>query len=101
MIEIYTKKPLEVGSIGAYIATDSLTVKDGNIILSGKGSQVDIPNYRGLIVVDGVEITNTRLKALDPNTIESINVLKGDSASKLYGEKGKNGVIEVTTIKKN
>src|SRR4029079_552015 len=37
---------------------------------------------------------------LDPNTIESITVLKDQSATALYGEKGKTGVIQITTKKK-
>ncbi|SFU76603.1 Signal transducer regulating beta-lactamase production, contains metallopeptidase domain [Pustulibacterium marinum] len=36
---------------------------------------------------------------IDPENIESINVLKGEPAIKKYGEEGKNGVIEVTTKK--
>ena len=37
------------------------------------------------------------VELLSPNDIESVNVLKGSSATALYGEKGKNGVIEITT----
>lgn len=37
------------------------------------------------------------INTLDPETIQSINVLKGKSATALYGEKGKNGVIIITT----
>ena len=39
------------------------------------------------------------IKDIDANTIKSINVLKGETAAKLYGEKGKNGVIEIITKK--
>ena len=39
-------------------------------------------------------------KDLNPNEIESINVLKGEAAIKKYGDKGKDGVIEITTKKK-
>lgn len=35
------------------------------------------------------------LEGYDPNNIESINVLKGDEATKLYGKEGENGVIVV------
>jgi hypothetical protein len=34
---------------------------------------------------------------LDPNYIESVNILKGLSATTLYGESGRNGVILITT----
>ncbi len=52
-----------------------------------------------LIIVDGKEDPNTNIKDIDPETIKSINVLKGESAANKYGEKGKNGVIEITLKK--
>jgi TonB-dependent SusC/RagA subfamily outer membrane receptor len=39
------------------------------------------------------------MKDLSPNMIQSITVLKGESAKALYGEKGKNGVMEIKTKK--
>lgn len=41
------------------------------------------------------------MKAIDPNMIESINVIKGDEAVKVYGETGKNGVIIITPKNQN
>ncbi len=52
-----------------------------------------------LYIVDGKELQSGSIKDIDPNTIKSINVLKGETAAKLYGEKGKNGVIEIITKK--
>jgi len=40
---------------------------------------------------------SSRFLDLDPNNIESVNVLKGLAAATLYGEAGRNGVILVTT----
>ena len=40
------------------------------------------------------------MKKLDPQCIESIAVLKDADATDIYGEKGKNGVILITTKKK-
>ncbi len=37
------------------------------------------------------------MKNIAPNNIKSIKVLKGETAGREYGEKGKNGVIEITT----
>jgi TonB family protein len=51
-----------------------------------------------LIVVDGI-ITETDLNKMPPETIASVNVLKDTPAIDKYGEKGKNGVIEITTKK--
>jgi TonB-dependent SusC/RagA subfamily outer membrane receptor len=49
--------------------------------------------------IDGVEATSTILNELSPDSIESISVLKDKSATALYGEKGKNGVVLITTKK--
>lgn len=50
-----------------------------------------------IYILDGVEITKAEMDKLKPNTIESVNVLKGNSAVKLYGENGRNGVIIIKT----
>ena len=42
-----------------------------------------------------MEITAKEMESIDPNTIKAINVLKGEAAIEKYGEKGKNGVIEI------
>ncbi len=87
--------------------------------LSGSGTNVVIRavstisgNSQPLWVVDGVPFdggtnnqagftfgnnTPSRFLDLDPNNVESIDVLKGLSATTLYGELGRNGVILVTT----
>ena len=39
------------------------------------------------------------MEAIDPNTIESVDVLKDKVATKKYGKKGENGVILITTKK--
>jgi len=52
-----------------------------------------------LLIANGKEISNKEMKNISPNSIQSINVLKGESAVKKYGSKGKNGVIEITTKK--
>jgi TonB-dependent SusC/RagA subfamily outer membrane receptor len=48
-------------------------------------------------VLDGKVITAVEMKKIDPNTIESINVLKDKAAVDKYGVKGKNGVVEITS----
>lgn len=50
-----------------------------------------------LIFINNKESTQLELDVLNPNTIESINVLKEKNAIKRYGEKGKNGAIIVKT----
>lgn len=50
-----------------------------------------------LIVVDGVEVASADLNALDPEVIESFSILKDATATALYGSRGANGVMIVTT----
>jgi beta-lactamase regulating signal transducer with metallopeptidase domain len=48
-----------------------------------------------LVIIDGVEQTLEGIKTED---IKNINVLKGEHATEKYGDKGKNGVIEISRI---
>ncbi len=87
---------------------------------SGSGTKINIRGYTSisgstqpLFVVDGVpfntntntqnnfsdgnQSTSSRFLDLDPNNIEDLQVLKGLSATVLYGEQGRNGVILITT----
>jgi len=50
-----------------------------------------------LFFVDGNIVTENEAENIDPNLIEAVNVLKDKSAIDKYGEKGKDGVIEITT----
>ena len=88
--------------------------------LSGSGTNIIIRGYSSitgsnqpLFVVDGVPFNSdtnsdgnflegstnasSRFLDLDPNSIESISILKGLSATTLYGSSGRNGVILITT----
>ncbi len=58
-----------------------------------------IEKNKPLVVVDGVIVKDLDLNIINPNTIEAINVLKGDKAFAKYAEKGANGVIEIITKK--
>ena len=49
-----------------------------------------------LYVVDGKEVSPSVMSALNPERIKGVTVLKDKSATELYGEKGKNGVILIT-----
>lgn len=87
--------------------------------VSGSATSINIrgqisfnQNNQPLFIVDGVPFSSdtnapgdfvdgnagsSRFLDLDPNSIESVNVLKGFSAATIYGEAGKNGVILITT----
>jgi len=59
-----------------------------------------IPSFSGtdpVVIIDGVPQTLTDLNSIAPTDIESINVLKDAATSAIYGVRGGNGVIVVTT----
>lgn len=96
------------------VGGDELTgVKGVNIgtSLSGKIAGVSVINsnafddapsilLRGetpLIVIDGVPFENTGLGQVSADDVESMSILKGATASALYGAKGASGAIMITT----
>lgn len=54
-------------------------------------------NTRPLILIDNIELTTTDLARLQPDDIESFSIMKDATATALYGARGANGVILVTT----
>jgi len=54
-------------------------------------------NTSPLIILDGVEINATMMNNIPPESIASFSVLKDATATSLYGSRGANGVIIVTT----
>lgn len=50
-----------------------------------------------LIVIDGVEASSADLNALDPEVIDGFSILKDATATAMYGTRGANGVMIVTT----
>jgi|WetSurMetagenome_2_1015567.scaffolds.fasta_scaffold00034_4 TonB-dependent SusC/RagA subfamily outer membrane receptor len=56
------------------------------------------PQSRPMVLIDGIE-SEKDLSVMDPNTINTISILKDKSATAVFGEKGKNGVIIITTKK--
>ena len=63
--------------------------------INTKTDRISIAQTKALFVVNGVSVASN-IK-IDPKNIEKINVLKNNKATEKYGEKGKNGVIEITT----
>lgn len=50
-----------------------------------------------LILIDNIEVTSTELARLQPDDIESFSIMKDATATALYGARGANGVVFVTT----
>ncbi|MFW0718140.1 TonB family protein [Pedobacter sp. N23S346] len=70
------------------------------INLKPSKSLTDLSNFNGLLIIDGVKATDNKiLNTVNPNDIESVTVLKDNSATSLYGLQATNGVILITTKK--
>ncbi len=55
------------------------------------------PINKPLYVIDGIISNDSILKTIKPENIKAINVLKGNGATAIYSEAGKNGVIIIET----
>ncbi|TXE09444.1 hypothetical protein ES711_05845 [Gelidibacter salicanalis] len=74
--------------------------KNGVIIIQLKAPTATETQMQPLYILDNEEITKEKMEAIDPDTIESMDILKDDSATKKYGTKGAHGVIIITSKKK-
>ncbi|RKY66860.1 MAG: hypothetical protein DRP97_07820, partial [Candidatus Latescibacterota bacterium] len=74
--------------------------KDGTAPPPG-ANHVQTSKKSPLILLDGKEIGTEEMKNLDHDKIAGIEVLKGERAVKRYGEKGRDGVIVITSTEKD
>lgn len=66
----------------------------------GMPSKEDIESTQPRIFLDGFRISEDKMKKLNKENIESINILDEKSATTIYGEKAKYGAIVITSKKK-
>lgn len=101
------------GKVSGLSITNTSHVSGAPSSINVRGMSSIMLSNQPLIIVDGVEFNSSvsnmggdfwdgisatsRLNDLDPNTIKKIRVLKGLSQTMIYGEKGRNGVILITT----
>lgn len=90
-------------ALGGRIAGVQVSSKDGglgdnfSIVIRGAGSLTQ--STEPLYVIDGFPQETSGMSALNPNDIESVDVLKDASATAIYGSRGANGVVIITTKK--
>jgi len=113
-----TKQPNLVNAMQGQIAGVQVTNAGGapgqsaRIIIRGVTSLNPGADNQPLFIVDGIQIDNStvespgvprgmsnRVADLNPNDVESINVLKGAAATALYGVRAANGAVIITTKK--
>jgi TonB-dependent starch-binding outer membrane protein SusC len=108
-VEAITAKEMTKGNIVTAENLISGRVAGVNITTSGapgSGSQIRIRGGSSLnasndplVVIDGLPLTGVDLNSINPNDIDSFSVLKDASATAIYGSRGSNGVIIITTKK--
>jgi len=96
-----TERPVASTSLALQGAAPGVTIRQQSGVPGGDGGGISVRGVGSmsagsnpLVLVDNVEMS---LDAIDPNSIESISVLKDAAASAVYGSRAANGVILVTT----
>lgn len=84
--------------------TQNSAAPGGNISVRIRGTNSINGTSEPLYVVDGIQISNaggitdvSPLSMINPNDIESVDILKDASATAIYGARGANGVVLITT----
>lgn len=79
------------------VSSDGQPGSSSNIVIRGSNTISENSDGSPLYVIDGFASEDTDLSSINPSDIESIDVLKDASATAIYGARGANGVIIVTT----
>ena len=82
---------------GRVTGLDVYTDADGDLQMRIRGNRSINGNNAPLVIIDGVQ--GGSLSDLNPDDIETVDVLKDASSTAIYGSQGANGVIIVTTKK--
>ncbi|KQN36289.1 SusC/RagA family TonB-linked outer membrane protein [Pedobacter sp. Leaf41] len=87
-------------ALAGRLAGVQVTATDGapgtNVQIRIRGGSSITQDNSPLYIVDGVQVENA-LRALSPQDIESIDVLKDAASTAIYGARGANGVVLITT----
>ncbi len=84
------------GRLAGVTATTSEGSPDAEIRIRVRGGMSITGDNSPLYIVDGIQVENG-LSTISPQDIQSIDVLKDASATAIYGARGANGVIVITT----
>ena len=87
------------GSVSSVRAEEIVSEKSSGVKIRG-ASQI-IAKSKPLYIIDGIPVSGFEEGDLDMNEIQSVEVLKNASATAIYGSRGNNGVVVITTKKSN
>lgn len=85
------------GRVAGLTVSRSSTDPNGEVKVQMRGASSLKGSNEPLVIIDGMPGNMTSLNAIAPEDIEAIDVLKDGSAAAIYGTRGNNGVIIVTT----
>jgi TonB-dependent starch-binding outer membrane protein SusC len=85
------------GNVPGMDITRTSGAAGGNVNVRVRGQRSLLASSEPLYIVDGVQYSN--IQDLNPNDIQSMEVLKDAASTAIYGSRGANGVILVTTKK--
>ncbi|WP_207492696.1 M56 family metallopeptidase [Aridibaculum aurantiacum] len=88
-----TEKYGEKGKNGVIIIS---TKSGGNQNFDGLATVISSAGDQPLYFINGKAATKEAIDKLDKDAIKTVNVLKGESATKKHGDKAKGGVVEIT-----
>lgn len=88
---------------GAKLTASRIVVGSGpdtsNVVVGTTTLRAGKTPFDGLLFVDGVKTDPAAMSKINPNSIESVEVIKGAAAEQKYGTEGAKGVIVITTKK--
>ena len=113
MAPITDASQLLQGKVAGVVVTQSSGTAGGGSRVRIRGNNSMSLSNAPLIIIDGIRVENSesslgfgvggqapsRLNDINPNDVETVEVLKGPAAAALYGTAAANGVIQVTTKK--
>ena len=92
------------GRVSGVQVVQNSSAPGGNVSVRVRGTNSIRGSSEPLYIIDGVQISNgggvnelSPLSTINPNDIESVQVLKDASSTAIYGARGANGVVIVTT----
>jgi TonB-dependent SusC/RagA subfamily outer membrane receptor len=95
-----TYEPVDALLRGRTAGVDAWVNPDGSLSVRIRGASSFYGSTKPLFVVDGVPFEtgpDGNLRGINPNDIESIEVLKGPPETTMYGVRGANGVVLIRT----
>jgi len=94
---VKANNPNIIESLSGKVSGLQIIRTSGGLKVYLRGTRSMLSSNAALIVIDGVISNGGFLETLNPNSIESVNIIKGANGAALYGSDASNGVLIITT----